>query len=217
LYSFISCKLANTELTPQAIWPIAKSLSNRDGPRAPTAIHGPLGLNYHPEDKANTIADCLENQFTPHDLCDENHEERVEAGVQALLKAAERVRPCDLQKLLNSLKLKKACGIDGIPNECLRHLPKRPIVHLTHLINHCIRLSHFPAPWKEAKVIALLEPGKDPKFPQNLRPISLLSSTDKVFEKVILEIVKRHIQKNNLLNASQFGFSCGILGHRKSL
>jgi hypothetical protein len=41
-------KLANTELTPPAIWPIAKSLTNRDEPRAPTAIHGLLGLKYHP-------------------------------------------------------------------------------------------------------------------------------------------------------------------------
>jgi hypothetical protein len=37
-------KLANTELTPQAIWPNAKSLTNRDEPRAPTAIHGLLCL-----------------------------------------------------------------------------------------------------------------------------------------------------------------------------
>jgi hypothetical protein len=80
------------------------------------------------------------------------------------------------------------------------------MVHLTHLINHCILLSHFPTPWKEAKVIALPKPGKDTKFPQNLRPISLLSSTGKVFEKVILEIVNRHIGEKNLLNASQFGF-----------
>jgi hypothetical protein len=56
-------KLANTELTPQAIWPTAKSLSNRDGPRAPTAIHGLLGLKYHPADNANATADCLENRF----------------------------------------------------------------------------------------------------------------------------------------------------------
>jgi hypothetical protein len=97
----------------------------------------------------------------------------------------ERIRPCDLHKLLNSLKLKKACGIDGILNECLRHLPRRPLVHLTHLINHCIRLSHFLSSWKEAKVVALPKPGKDPKFSQNLRPISLLSSTGKVFGKVI--------------------------------
>jgi hypothetical protein len=55
-------------------------------------------------------------------------------------------------------------------------------------------------------VITLPKPGKDPKFPQNLRPISLLSSTGKVFEKVILEILKKHIREKNLLNASQFGF-----------
>jgi hypothetical protein len=86
-------KLANTELTPPAIWPIPKSLTNRDGPRAATVIHGLLGLNYHLVDKANAIADCLENQFTPRNLCDENHERQVEARVQALLEAVESNPP----------------------------------------------------------------------------------------------------------------------------
>jgi hypothetical protein len=81
---------ANTELTPPAIWSIAKSLAHRDGPRA----HGLLGLQSHPVHKANAIADYLENQFTPHELCEEN---------QALLEAVdsdppERIRSCDLQK-----------------------------------------------------------------------------------------------------------------------
>jgi hypothetical protein len=74
-------------------------------------IHGLLGLKYHPVDKANAIADCLENQFTPHNLCEENHERQVETRVQDLLEAVdsdspERIRPYNLQKLLNSLKLK---------------------------------------------------------------------------------------------------------------
>jgi hypothetical protein len=55
-------------------------------------------------------------------------------------------------------------------------------------------------------VVALPKPHKDHKFPQNLCPISLLPSTGKVFEKVILETVKRHIGESNLLNASQFAF-----------
>jgi hypothetical protein len=66
------------------MWPIAKSLLKRDGPRAPTAIHGASGLKFHLSEKANAIADCLEVQFTPHDLCDENHEQGVKARVQAL-------------------------------------------------------------------------------------------------------------------------------------
>jgi hypothetical protein len=141
-------KISNNEVTPQAIWPIAKSLLKRDGQRAPTAIHGPSGLKFHPSEKANTIADSLENQSTHRDLCDENHERRVETRVQTLLEAVdskppERIRPCNLQQLISSLKLRKSCGIDGIPNEWLRRLPRRSLVHLTHLFNHCLRLSQF--------------------------------------------------------------------------
>jgi hypothetical protein len=132
------------------------------------------------------IADCLENQFTSHILCDENHERQVETTVKALLAFVSgtplgKIRPCDVHNLANSLKLRKACGLDGIPNECLRHLPRKPLVHLTHLFNHCLRLSYFPKPWKEAKVMTLPKPGKDPKLPQNLRPISLLSTSGKLF------------------------------------
>jgi hypothetical protein len=95
-------KIGNYEVTPQSTWPIAQYLLKRDEPRALTAIHGPLGLKFLPLEKANAIADCLENQFTLHHLCDKNHERRVKARVQALLEAVdnnppERIRPCDLQ------------------------------------------------------------------------------------------------------------------------
>jgi hypothetical protein len=56
------------------------------------------------------------------------------------------------------------------------------------------------------KVVALPKPGKDPKFPQNLHPISLLPSTGKLFGKVNLQIVRKHIREKRLLNTSQFGF-----------
>jgi hypothetical protein len=153
----------------------------------------------------------LEKKFTSHDLSDENHKWRVETGVQALLETVEnnppeRIRPCDLQKLLNSLKIRKAYGIDGIPNEWLRQLPKRPLVHLTNLFNHCLWISHFPTPWKDAKIMTLPKPSKDPTFPKNLRPISLLPTAGKLFEKVILKIVQRHIGERGLLNANQFVF-----------
>jgi hypothetical protein len=101
-------RIGNCEVTPQGIWPVAKSLMKMDGPKAPTAIRCTLGVKFHSLDKANAIADCLENQFTPHVLCDENHERRVEARVQALLESVgnsppDRLRPCDVQKLIRSL------------------------------------------------------------------------------------------------------------------
>jgi hypothetical protein len=50
----------------------------RDGAKSSTAVHGPLGL---PLENSNAIADCLENQFIPHDLSDENHERRVKGRI----------------------------------------------------------------------------------------------------------------------------------------
>jgi hypothetical protein len=114
-----------------------------------------------------------------------------------------KVRPCDIHKLANSFKFRKAPVLDGIPNKSLRYLTRKPLLHLTHLFNHCLLLFHFPKPWKEAKVIMLPKPGKYPKFPQNLYSISLLSG--KLFEKV-LKVVQKHVKERGLLNASQFGF-----------
>jgi hypothetical protein len=90
-----------------------------------------------------------------------------------------------LKKLIKSLKLKKAYGIDGIQNGCLRHLQRRPLVHLTHLFNNCLRLSYFPGSWEEDKLITLQKPGKDPELPQNLRQISLSPTKGKLFDKFI--------------------------------
>jgi hypothetical protein len=132
------------------------------------------------------IADCVESQFSPHDLCKENHEEQGAACIQALLEAAddnhpERVGSYDVLKIISSLKLKEACGLNDIPNERHRHFQRKPIVHLIHLSNHCLCLLHFPSSWKETKFIALPNPGKNLKFPENLRLIRLLPTTGKLF------------------------------------
>jgi hypothetical protein len=88
---------------------------------ATLAIHDPLGLNFNPLENAEAIADCLENQFTPHDLCDENHKGQLKTGVLALLEDvdiehSDKNETTRLTELIHSMKLRKACGIEGIPN-----------------------------------------------------------------------------------------------------
>jgi hypothetical protein len=51
------------------MWPLVKSFTKRDGPKAPSAIYGPLGPIFCSVDKVNIIADCLEKEFMLHDLC----------------------------------------------------------------------------------------------------------------------------------------------------
>jgi hypothetical protein len=50
------------------------------------------------------------------------------------------------------------------------------------------------------KDITLPKPGKDPKFPHNLSPINLLSTTGKLLDKVILKTVQSHFEERGLLN-----------------
>jgi hypothetical protein len=85
-------------------------------------------------------------------------------------------------------------------------LPRRPLVHIAKLINHCIRLSYFPKPWKEPKMIALPKPGEDPKFSHSPCPVRLLFPMGRFFKKNILKVIQRHVEGRNLPNASQIGF-----------
>jgi hypothetical protein len=57
-------RLANTEVIPLAVWPIAKFLLKRSGPNAPSTIRDVLFLKFHALYNAKAIVDCLENQFT---------------------------------------------------------------------------------------------------------------------------------------------------------
>jgi hypothetical protein len=68
------------------------------------------------------------------------------------------------------------------------------------------RLRHFPARWKTTTVIFIPKPGKDPKFSQNHRPISLLSTVGKVIEKLIHSKITKVIRANHTIPDEQFGF-----------
>jgi hypothetical protein len=84
----LETRVGNYEVTLQDV-AYCKIAYERDRPKEPTVVHEPLGITYHPNEQANAIVDCLENHFTSHDLCNENHKRQVETGVQALLASVD--------------------------------------------------------------------------------------------------------------------------------
>jgi hypothetical protein len=118
----------------------------RDWLKSPTTIHGPSGLKFLPLEKANSIAVW---KVISHRVTYVSRGSSPSSVWSCGWHSPEKGRPYDI--LINFLKLWKACGIDAIPNECLKHLPRKPLAHLTHLFNHCLWLTHFPSLWKEAK------------------------------------------------------------------
>jgi potassium voltage-gated channel Eag-related subfamily H protein 8 len=63
-------------------------------------------------------------------------------------------------------------GPDHIHYQLLKHLPESCLFILLNLLNRVWEGGEFPAPWTDATIIPIPKPGKDPKFPNNYRPIS---------------------------------------------
>ena len=57
-----------------------------------------------------------------------------------------------------------------------------------------------------ATIILIQKIGKNKLFPQNYRPISLLPTISKIFEKIILNRLKNHELEHKQLIPEQFGF-----------
>ncbi|GFU12842.1 RNA-directed DNA polymerase from mobile element jockey [Trichonephila clavipes] len=65
---------------------------------------------------------------------------------------------------------------------------------------------YFPPAWKHAIITLLPKPGKNAKFATNYRPISLLSTIGKIFEKIILKRLQERADSHNLIPDFQHGF-----------
>jgi hypothetical protein len=113
--------------------------------------------------------------------------------------------PEGVQGAIKGLRVRKAPSPNGIPNRALKHLPQRA-ASLLVLIFNAILTHHFPTAWKHARVISILEPGKDPALPSSYRSISLLDTIGKLFEKILLARILHEVNVRGLLRDEQFGF-----------
>jgi hypothetical protein len=59
---------------------------------------------------------------------------------------------------------------------------------------------------QHAHVVSILKPGKDPTLPSSYRPINLLDTVGKLFEKILLTRVLRTVNERGFLLDEQFGF-----------
>ena len=95
----------------------------------------------------------------------------------------------DTSEAIKSLKNSKAEGPDKISNLHLKHLGPVATQKLTDILIHSWTHNIIPPFWKHAIIIPILKPNKDPKHPSSYRPISLLSTVSKLFEKLILKLI----------------------------
>jgi len=110
-------------------------------------------------------------------------------------------------KLIKTLEPKNSSGYDNISSKLLLQLADMLHSVLRLIINKSLMTGIFPDKLKIAVVTPIYK-GKDsdPHEFGNYRPISLLPTLSKIFEKVVHLQLYDYINSNNLLNKSQYGF-----------
>ena len=111
----------------------------------------------------------------------------------------------EVENIIKSLKPKDAKGYDEIPTKVLKWCALYISSPLTHILNKSIHKGTFPSRLKYSTIIPIYKSG-DKLDMSNFRPISLLISFSKIFEKIIYSRIHSHITMNNILTKDQFGF-----------
>ena len=111
----------------------------------------------------------------------------------------------EVYDLLLSLDTSKATGPDGISAKLLFEAGRAIVPTLTRLFNLCLTLSKFPQMWKYANVLPLHKKGATSEC-CNYRPVSLLSCTSKLLERIVFKYVYNYLRDNNILTPHQSGF-----------
>ena len=109
---------------------------------------------------------------------------------------------------MKNLDTSKATGPDGISPKMLYEAGHTIVSSLTRLINLSLSHAKVPSLWKKANVIPLFKKGKREDI-NNYRPVSLLSCTSKIFERVVFKHIFDYIRDHKLISKHQSGFQTG--------
>lgn len=115
------------------------------------------------------------------------------------------LEPRETYLILRNLKNKYSYGIDDIPPVLLRHCAKELTLPYYLLINQSFIEGKFPDLLKISIVRPVHKKGSKSE-PNNYRPIALLPTSSKVFEKAMQTRLNSFCEKFNIFDDAQNGF-----------
>ena len=111
-------------------------------------------------------------------------------------------------QLISKLKSKDTKGHILILNNLLKAIKYEIVKTLTFNINHSLKIETFRDRLKVARVRPLFKKG-DNQLITNYRPITILPSLSKIFEKVMHMQLTYYLESNTLMATTQYGYRSG--------
>ena len=205
-YDNIAEKLKSKSLSSKDWWSTLKTFISPNLNSAIPPIESE-GIIYSDDfEKAN----LFNNYFQGQTVLDDSNAVLPELPEPSYLTSLSSIAfdPQEVEEILRTLKTDKASGPDGLSNRILKELSHELSSPLCSLFNKSLSLGKFPSPYKDANVTPVHKKG-DLSLVSNYRPISLLNSVAKLFEKLVFKYLYNHLQDNNMLSSLQSGFIPG--------
>ena len=111
----------------------------------------------------------------------------------------------EVRNVILSLKNTSAPGWDQIKPVIIKHVVNAIAPSLSVLLNNCISDGVFPDELKVARVTPIYKGGGIDIY-KNYRPVSVLNSFSKIFERIIYNRLIAFFENHNVLSNYQFGF-----------
>ena len=156
---------------------------------------------------ANTTRDNFDNSFKKQELLELESNSVENDNLPGYNTLNCKISLEELQKVINKSKNGKAVGLDGIPNELLRH---EIVIKLLHcLFNICMELKMIPDIWRKAILHLIPKDKSNSTNPLKYRGLSLQSCIFKLFCSVLNNRLNSYFSDIGAIADEQNGFRGG--------
>lgn len=195
---------------------VAASRVLKEKPKFPPLVDGSRLLVTTAE-KVEALAENFEKVHRQNDdLNDSQFETEVNGVVDQFLEnetnVVNEIQPItaeEVRQVICEMKVRKSPGDDEVQNVVVKHLPAAVILFLVTIFNYALKNTIFPKIWKKGVIVPLLKTGKPANAVTSYRPITLLTTFSKIFEKLIACRLKYEMLHKSILQDEQFGFREG--------
>jgi hypothetical protein len=207
-------KLRKVNPQDNTLWQVAKTLK-KNRTEIPPLLTGNGSQAITEKEKAEALVEYFQSVHLPK-TTNTPEQELIDEEVGSLLEKTlvqseeywegMRTNPHEVFKILKNLKKSKVPGEDDVRNVALKNLPRKSVVQLSYITNAIFKLNHYPKAFKEALVVPIPKPGKSKGTITSYRPISLLSATSTIVEKVLMRWLNRITKQLGMEKTTQAGF-----------
>ena len=202
-------RLHKTKFNPMKKWAYINTLLGRNQERN---VNSEIIINNEKTDDSSKISEFANDYFKeiPLNIHNEiptaigNYDNTIPMSSKSLF--FEPISPKEICEI--TANLKSSSTLNPIPIKFLKLIMPQFSNILAGELNNCFQKGIYPSCLNTATVIPIFKSGS-PEIITNYRPISLLPSLGKIFERIIYNRIYSYITKNGLVAKNQFGFIKG--------